>query len=73
MVHCLSWNIDASGIAILAFGSSGSGQGVRFARPDRQKRRHVDESESGASSNMATRDKCAYSLYPDYVAQDTVF
>jgi hypothetical protein len=41
-------DINATGVAILAFGSSGSGQGVRFLRAPIvfQKRRHVDVDES---------------------------
>jgi hypothetical protein len=40
-------DINATGVAILAFGSSGSGQGARFLRAPIvfQKRRHVDGSE----------------------------
>jgi hypothetical protein len=40
-------DINATGVAILAFGSSGSGQGVRFLRAPIvfQKRRHEDGSE----------------------------
>jgi hypothetical protein len=53
--------IDASGIAILAFGSSGAAR-YWFCASRSSEEGHADESDMTASSNMATRQMCILTL-----------